>query len=141
MKVVLALLAILSVNVCASAQAIRKPTKEGYMRCMAVTQIMSRDFAKGEAKNKFKSEFEAWVKLVGWFYPDPKALIAEAGKVIKSIQAELVAERLSPKGFVEISDQCSVLLLRTMMEFTQCTKENGHADKARELCAKRSVGL
>lgn len=137
----IALLVAVSLSVCASAQSIRKPSKDGYMRCLAAAQIMSSDFAKGEKKEEINTQFEGWVGFLAGFYPDAKTYIAEAARVTKSLQADLVEKRITPEAFVELSDQCSLLFFRTMREYMQCTEEKGFADETRALCTKKSVGL
>ena len=117
-------------------------TKGSFVRCTAITEILSLDHPKANTRNRYKTEFDSFSKLTAWFYPgSPSKLIADVSAAVRNIQADLTNKRMSPEAFAESGEQCIDLSIRTLVKFNQCAGEKGASATKRIECIKLALDL
>ncbi|HTE40863.1 MAG TPA: hypothetical protein VK629_08530 [Steroidobacteraceae bacterium] len=135
MKILFCLLGCFAIGATAMAQSEPAPTKNSFVRCTAVTFIVSRDHPDQKTRNEFKTDFESFTKFTEWLYPDNAAdLTVQVGETIKAIQSDLREKKLTEEAFFAETGKCSALLFETLPKYMQCAG-NKDADKLKE-CAR-----
>ena len=140
MRIVIVLVGGLLVCLGANAQTVRKPTKDFYMKCVAIGHI-GISHPKEEVRERFKPEFDVWVRYVAHFHPDGETLVAEIRKAGLAVQADLESGRLNSEGLGIIAEQCTTLMFQIGFEITDCIKEKGAADEQIRQCTRQALGI
>jgi hypothetical protein len=126
----------------ANAQTALSRTKDTYVRCTAISFMISDRFQDQEMKARYRSDFDAFTKLIVWFYIDsPSNALVDRKKAMRSTIDDLLTNRLSSNAFLENAQRCNVLLLETQIAFTQCVGKKGQLEKSKAECSKQSVGI
>ena len=141
MKSIAFMLGLIFMSGNAIAQAAPATLKDAYLRCTAVTHIISLSHSKPELKEQYKADAELFNKYAAWFYPNSlEELTAALGKFMQSVHADLESKKMSTEAFAELADACAHILMDTTVKFSLCVG-NDVSDAKRRSCAQQVVGL